>query len=436
MSASDSFCHTIVIPWQGIVFSQANPITHSCLSISLSKLVAFADVCVKFASIQPAPKGNLAVHCGGPGSLSICAYIMGGEEYLGADNVDQYNVISFDQRGMGRSEPSFVVDECHVNTYDTQMARALINLNDEESIRADAQVYKARALGCWAYEGFQLKSKNRSGAEKTYHFLEYSGTRQLAEDIERVRAIFGNQKLSVYGISYGTKVMGAYATIYPNNVNLMVLDGNDDPNTDIVKNADTIARSGNQRIDYFISSCDMFPQSCPVDNMRKCINELNNLFQTNANDLEATFFITNPSNLMFNVIQGLFASFNEAPIYCDAADDGDYPRIKELLQQSSSERMLKRGDTIPSLKTGQLPPFDTESRPTSGQSDVWPFANYTAKSSLLNADLLTAMDYAFGAYDEPSYVKFLMNLNKVGLLVLSLCCMFTNHFSFLTHIPC
>jgi pimeloyl-ACP methyl ester carboxylesterase len=30
------------------------------------------------------------------------------------------------------------------------------------------------------------------------------GTRQLAEDIERVRRIFGDQPLSVYGISYGT----------------------------------------------------------------------------------------------------------------------------------------------------------------------------------------------------------------------------------------
>ena len=192
---------------------------------------------------------------------------MGGEEYLGAGNADQYNVISFDQRGMGRSEPTFVVDECHVSTYDTQLARYLVNLNDEESIREDAQVFKARALGCWAYEGFQLKSKTRSGMEKSYHFLEYSGTRQLAEDIEHTLKIFGNQKLSVYGVSYGTKIMGAYAAVYPNPVKLMVLDGNDDPNTDIVKNAVDFVRSGNQRIDYFISSCDMNPQSCPVDNM-------------------------------------------------------------------------------------------------------------------------------------------------------------------------
>jgi hypothetical protein len=195
--------------------------------------------------------------------------------------------------------------------------------------------------------------------------------------------------------------MGAYATVYPNHVNLMVLDGNDDPNTDIVENAIDIARSGNQRIDYFISSCDMFPQSCPVDNMRKCFNELNNLLQANAADLEATFSLYS-SDVMYVLIQELFASFDEAPIFCNAADDGDYALIREMLLESLSERMLNRDNAIPSLQTGQLP-IDSESRPTSGEESV-------------AADLVTAMDYAFGAYDEDAYVKFLMDLNRVRLL--------------------
>ena len=32
---------------------------------------------MRFATNQPAPKGNLAVHCGGPSSLSSCVYLMG-----------------------------------------------------------------------------------------------------------------------------------------------------------------------------------------------------------------------------------------------------------------------------------------------------------------------------------------------------------------------
>lgn len=371
------------------------------------------DVCVKFAAIQPAPKGNIAVHCGGPGSLSGCVYIMGGEENLGPENVDQYNVIGFDQRGMGRSEPTFVVDECNVINYDTNSARALINLNDEATVRAHAQIYKDRALGCWAYEGFKLKAMSKDGEEKTYHFLEYSGTRQLVEDIERVRVIFGDQKLSVFGISYGTKVMGSYATVFPKNINLLVLDGNDDPNVDIVENTVDLARSTNQRIDFFISSCDMFPDTCPVDNMRQCINELNFILKENSDDIFYTFGIDNPSNLMFNLIKLMFADFSGTPTLCNFADQGDYDSIKALLLGGNSE-YIKKNENWFSMKSGQFLPFDTESSPTSGTSNTWPFTDYQIKAELLTADIITAQDYAFGAYDEDQYVKFLMNLNQVS----------------------
>jgi hypothetical protein len=69
-------------------------------------------VCVQFALNQPAPKGNLAVHCGGPGSLSSCVNSMGSAKVLGLDNVNDYNVIGIDQRGTGRSYPSFAHEEC------------------------------------------------------------------------------------------------------------------------------------------------------------------------------------------------------------------------------------------------------------------------------------------------------------------------------------
>lgn len=106
-----------------------------------------------------------------------------------------YNIICFDQRGMGRSEPTFVVPECAVHLQGDESKSLAINFNSEESLRAAAKLYKKVHLNCWNYPGFQLKAGNSS-----YHFLEHSGTRQLAEDIERVRRIFGDQKLSVVSL--------------------------------------------------------------------------------------------------------------------------------------------------------------------------------------------------------------------------------------------
>ena len=52
-------------------------------------------VCVRFANIQPASKGNLFVHCGGPGSLSDCGELVAVD--LGEANLNDYNVLSIDQ---------------------------------------------------------------------------------------------------------------------------------------------------------------------------------------------------------------------------------------------------------------------------------------------------------------------------------------------------
>ena len=53
-------------------------------------------VCMHFASIQPAPKGNMFVHCGGPGTLSDCIYVLMGS-YINEEMLDHYNILSIDQ---------------------------------------------------------------------------------------------------------------------------------------------------------------------------------------------------------------------------------------------------------------------------------------------------------------------------------------------------
>lgn len=159
----------------------------------------------------------MAVHCGGPGGLSLCNYSI----WLKLDEEARstYNIIGFDQRGMGRSEPTFMVPECAVHMH-KDASKLTVNFNDEESIREAATVYKDVHMNCWKHPPFHLEAEQQDGTNRTFHFLEYSGTRQLAEDIERVRLIFGDQRLSIYGISYGTVVMGSYATVFSDNVNL------------------------------------------------------------------------------------------------------------------------------------------------------------------------------------------------------------------------
>lgn len=54
-------------------------------------------VCMRFANIQPAAKGNMFVHCGGPGSLSDCIDVMLNGGFFSDLVLDEYNLISIDQ---------------------------------------------------------------------------------------------------------------------------------------------------------------------------------------------------------------------------------------------------------------------------------------------------------------------------------------------------
>lgn len=138
---------------------------------------------------------------------------MGGVNYLGEENMKQYNVIAIDQRGLGRSWPSFMHDECTFGRDDDgDFIDPPKNPSDSALIKTFLQMYKERVFSCWACDAcdFQLNATQKDGSVKTYHFLEYAGTKELAEDLYRFREAIKAEKLSLYGVSYGTQVMSTF----------------------------------------------------------------------------------------------------------------------------------------------------------------------------------------------------------------------------------
>ena len=305
-----------------------------------------------------------------------------------------YNVIGIDQRGMGRSSPTFDIKECTLAPYIEEAgSKGGFDADEEESIRAYARLFKARNLGCWNHPSFKVPLDEDDDDSKTYHFLEYSGTRQLAEDIERVRILFGDQKLSVYGISYGTAVFGTYTSIFPDNVNLMVLDGSVIPNYDIVQASEDDARGPNQRIDYFIASCE-FGNECGVKDMRACVNNLNNILQDNKDYFQNKYQFSNGNgipiyNLMQIIIQELFGHYELAPGICSAAQENDLEKLEEL-----TNKLFEIESPATELKSSfiqDVPEVDSDSKPTSGLS--------------FGVDIVNGQDMSFGAYDEDMFVR-------------------------------
>ena len=267
-------------------------------------------------------------------------------------------------------------------------------------------MFKQRNIECWKQPDFQLTSD--SG--ETYHFLEHSGTRQLAEDIERVRVLFGNQKLSVYGVSYGTTVFGTYATMFPNSVHLMVLDGSMNPVSDIVETFEDDVRSANQRIDYFIAGCE-FGDGCVVDDVPKCMKNLNDAVNANKTKLKEIFVNADGSprstnDIFMKILTFLMAHVDLVPDVCTAASQHDYDTLEKLLfgdQKGHANSFLKLQYEM-----------DTYSKPTSGEVDPveWPFEGYKGLGVDGGRSLIGPQDMAFGAYNEDLFVNTVKGLNE------------------------
>ena len=75
---------------------------------------------------------------------------------------DNYNIIGFDQRGMGRSLPSFANEDCSVIKHNASIPP----FDQPETIRATAQAWKDRSLACWDRPEFKLTVKKGQGVEK------------------------------------------------------------------------------------------------------------------------------------------------------------------------------------------------------------------------------------------------------------------------------
>ncbi|HYO42163.1 MAG TPA: alpha/beta hydrolase [Candidatus Limnocylindrales bacterium] len=152
-------------------------------------------------------KGVFVTVTGGPGSSGIAA----ADSYTSALDPrisEDYDIVFFDQRGIGRSRP-------------LQCPDAAL---DFYSFPGDPA--RTWSLGV-AYAGAAKRFANDCVAETGVSpgQLRYFSTRQAVEDLELFRTWLGAPKVDLYGESYGTQYAQTYAAAHPNRVRALYLDG-------------------------------------------------------------------------------------------------------------------------------------------------------------------------------------------------------------------
>ncbi|MFG1702165.1 alpha/beta hydrolase [Nonomuraea sp. M3C6] len=154
--------------------------------------------------------GTLLVNPGGPGASgrSLTEFVSTAlPDGLG----ERYDVVGFDPRGVGASEPSMhCVDAA--TYYKAPRPDSVPRGQAEERVLLDrAADYASRCGNFWAW------------------LLPYLTTENSARDMDSIRAALGEEKISYLGYSYGTYLGAVYATLFPDRVKRLVMDSTVDP---------------------------------------------------------------------------------------------------------------------------------------------------------------------------------------------------------------
>lgn len=147
--------------------------------------------------------GALFFNPGGPGATATDFVSVLGDLLPGEIN-ERFDLVGIDPRGVGESNPI----ECGVDAVDLYAADPTIETAQDRA--ALLEVSDEYVDDCTIEHG---------------DVLPFVGTRDVARDIDSVRAAMGDAQISFLGFSYGTAIGQVYADLFPTRVRSMILDG-------------------------------------------------------------------------------------------------------------------------------------------------------------------------------------------------------------------
>ncbi len=188
---------------------------------------------------------TIFVNPGGPGGSAVdFAGVMAST--FGESVREEFAVVGVDPRGVGESEPvdcldDEAFDEWTAGDPDPDPA-------DDAEVRASREKTRAFSRGC---------------AEKSGDLAAHVSTEEAARDMDVVRALVGSEEMNWFGASYGTQLGATYATLFPERVGAMVLDGAVDPSDDAFESALGQTTGFQRALEAYLADC-VSADGCPL----------------------------------------------------------------------------------------------------------------------------------------------------------------------------
>ncbi|GAA2405831.1 alpha/beta hydrolase [Actinomadura vinacea] len=187
--------------------------------------------------------GSLFTNPGGPGASGVDFIRQAGRSF-GKDLRERFDIIGFDPRGVGSSDPVRCVDGRRLDQYFST------DSSPDDQSELDTLVAQSK--------GFAAGCKDKSAAR-----LPYVGTLNAARDMDVLRAAVGDEKLTYYGASYGTYLGAFYAEQFPKKVRALTLDGAVDPKESSTQTLVEQAKGFETALRAFAADCAKRPD-CPL----------------------------------------------------------------------------------------------------------------------------------------------------------------------------
>ncbi|MEP6623276.1 MAG: alpha/beta hydrolase [Acidimicrobiia bacterium] len=177
--------------------------------------------------------GSLVVNPGGPGAsgVDIASYV---SSSLPRSVTDRFDVVGWDPRGTGASRPVDCGD--HLD-YLFDVDTAPDAPGELAALEGSARRFVA---GCVAGSG---------------DLLRHISSVDTVRDLDQLRTALGDAQLTYLGLSYGTYIGGLYASMFPDRVRALVLDGAVDPQLSVADVAIQQAKGFGNGLDAFFVWC-------------------------------------------------------------------------------------------------------------------------------------------------------------------------------------
>lgn len=215
--------------------------------------------------------GSLIFNPGGPGESGVALLQDGGAESFSDRIRARFDIVGFDPRGVAGSKPAVDCgpeDEAEAQAEDAA-PQPLHPATDEQRRAALADAENSVAA-----------CKRHSGS-----LLPHVGTADAARDMDVLRAVLGEDKLTYLGWSYGTSLGTTYGELFPWRVRAMVLDGAVDPSLDWSERARSQAAGFRKAVDDYAEHCaEVAGSACPADTPEGIRELLRSLYEQTAKE--------------------------------------------------------------------------------------------------------------------------------------------------------